>query len=89
MRRDLFKLRQTWPPYFPTKKLHAIDVRVNTMDPNWPVVSLSGPIHVNPKFISQVRIGHISSNLWTLVGIKLTYFMGYSSTVSQANSLSA
>jgi hypothetical protein len=55
MRRDLFKLRQTWPPYFPTKKLHAIDVRVNTMDPNWPVVSLSGPIHVNPKFISQER----------------------------------
>ncbi|XP_062513980.1 pre-mRNA cleavage complex 2 protein Pcf11-like isoform X2 [Corticium candelabrum] len=52
MRRDLFKLRQTWSSYFPTKKLHAIDQRVNVMDPNWPVTA-GGPIHVNPKFISQ------------------------------------
>lgn len=55
MRRDLFKLRQTWPRYFPVKKLNAIDVRVNAMDPNWPIIGVGGPIHVNPKFISQVE----------------------------------
>ncbi|XP_065842897.1 polyadenylation and cleavage factor homolog 11-like isoform X2 [Oscarella lobularis] len=52
MRRDLYKLRQTWGPYFPPKKLYTIDVRVNGMDSNWPITAASGSIHVNPKFLS-------------------------------------
>ncbi|XP_067663698.1 uncharacterized protein [Haliotis asinina] len=55
-RQSLFKLRQTWKDIFPNKKLYAIDVRVNMMDPAWPITAQApeqGNIHVNPKFLVQ------------------------------------
>jgi pre-mRNA cleavage complex 2 protein Pcf11 len=58
-RQSLFKLRQTWSNIFPTRKLYAIDVRVNTIDPAWPITATApespvSSIHVNPKFINKV-----------------------------------
>lgn len=57
-RQSLFKLRQTWKDIFPNKRLYAIDVRVNMMDPAWPITAQApeqGNIHVNPKFLVQVN----------------------------------
>nr|XP_006001893.1 PREDICTED: pre-mRNA cleavage complex 2 protein Pcf11 isoform X1 [Latimeria chalumnae] len=57
-RKSLFKLRSTWDEIFPVKKLYALDVRVNTVDPAWPIKPLppnvnTSSIHVNPKFLSK------------------------------------
>uniref|UniRef100_A0A4W6FCA6 Pre-mRNA cleavage complex 2 protein Pcf11 n=1 Tax=Lates calcarifer TaxID=8187 RepID=A0A4W6FCA6_LATCA len=57
-RKSLFKLRSTWDDVFPLKKLYALDVRVNSVDPAWPIKPLpptvNASIHVNPKFLKQV-----------------------------------
>ncbi|NXI46932.1 PCF11 protein, partial [Galbula dea] len=57
-RKSLFKLRSTWDDIFPLKKLYALDVRVNSLDPAWPIKPLppnvnTSSIHVNPKFLSK------------------------------------
>ncbi|XP_072317852.1 pre-mRNA cleavage complex 2 protein Pcf11 isoform X2 [Eucyclogobius newberryi] len=55
-RKSLFKLRSTWDEVFPSKKLYALDVRVNSVDPAWPIKPLPpavNSIHVNPKFLKQ------------------------------------
>ncbi|XP_061659661.1 pre-mRNA cleavage complex 2 protein Pcf11 isoform X2 [Syngnathoides biaculeatus] len=56
-RKSLFKLRSTWDEVFPLKKLYALDVRVNSVDPAWPIKPLpptvNASIHVNPKFLKQ------------------------------------
>ncbi|XP_043484064.1 uncharacterized protein LOC122512348 isoform X2 [Leptopilina heterotoma] len=59
-RASMFKLRQTWYNVFPAKKLYLLDVRVNAVDPAWPIrplpASISGSsIHVNPRFFSVPR----------------------------------
>lgn len=57
-RKSLFKLRSTWDDVFPLKKLYSLDVRVNSLDPAWPIKPLpptvNASIHVNPKFLKQV-----------------------------------
>lgn len=59
-RKSLFKLRSTWDEIFPLKKLYALDVRVNSVDPAWPIKPLppnvNASIHVNPKFLKPVSI---------------------------------
>jgi len=59
-RKSLFKLRSTWDEIFPLKKLYALDVRVNSIDPAWPIKPLppnvNASIHVNPKFLKPVSI---------------------------------
>ncbi|KAM9408152.1 pre-mRNA cleavage complex 2 protein Pcf11-like [Pholidichthys leucotaenia] len=56
-RKSLFKLRSTWDDVFPLKKLFALDVWVNSLDPAWPIKPLpptaNASIHVNPKFLKQ------------------------------------
>ncbi|TDH05360.1 hypothetical protein EPR50_G00142890 [Perca flavescens] len=56
-RKSLFKLRSTWDDVFPLKKLYALDARVNSVDPAWPIKPLpptvNASIHVNPKFLKQ------------------------------------
>ncbi|XP_043927937.1 pre-mRNA cleavage complex 2 protein Pcf11 [Protopterus annectens] len=56
-RKSLYKLRSTWDEIFPLKKLYALDVRVNTLDPAWPIKPLppniNTSIHVNPKFLNK------------------------------------
>ncbi|KAI1903811.1 hypothetical protein AGOR_G00031050 [Albula goreensis] len=58
-RKSLFKLRSTWDDIFPLKKLYALDVRVNSLDPAWPIKPLppnvNASIHVNPKFLKQTE----------------------------------
>lgn len=52
----MYKLRQTWQMYFPNPKLYALDMRVNMMDPAWPIIAEApeqGNIHVNPRFLVQ------------------------------------
>uniref|UniRef100_A0A8C6WUS9 Pre-mRNA cleavage complex 2 protein Pcf11 n=1 Tax=Neogobius melanostomus TaxID=47308 RepID=A0A8C6WUS9_9GOBI len=55
-RKSLFKLRSTWDEVFPAKKLYALDVRVSSVDPAWPIKPLppaANRIHVNPNFLKQ------------------------------------
>ncbi|XP_033743780.1 pre-mRNA cleavage complex 2 protein Pcf11-like [Pecten maximus] len=54
-RQCMFKVRQTWNEIFPNRKLYAIDVRVNLLDPAWPITAqppVENSIHVNPKFLA-------------------------------------
>uniref|UniRef100_A0A8C8FPR8 Pre-mRNA cleavage complex 2 protein Pcf11 n=1 Tax=Oncorhynchus tshawytscha TaxID=74940 RepID=A0A8C8FPR8_ONCTS len=59
-RKSLFKLRSTWDEIFPLKKLYALDVRVNSHDPAWPIKALpptvNASIHVNPKFLKHPAV---------------------------------
>ncbi|KAM6986999.1 pre-mRNA cleavage complex 2 protein Pcf11 [Aplochiton taeniatus] len=58
-RKSLFKLRSTWDEIFPLKKLYALDLKVNSCDPAWPVKPLpptvNASIHVNPKFLKPAE----------------------------------
>ncbi|KAK9497364.1 hypothetical protein O3M35_004697 [Rhynocoris fuscipes] len=56
VRSQMFKLRLTWNDIFPQNKLLALDVRVNAIDPAWPITARSGRIHVNPKFLQGVHV---------------------------------
>jgi pre-mRNA cleavage complex 2 protein Pcf11 len=51
----MFNLRQTWNEVFPQTKLYALDVKVNVMDPNWPITAKIVPksVHVNPNFLKN------------------------------------
>lgn len=58
----MFKLRQTWPPYFSNAVLHNLDTRTHYIDPAWPITARvpdatpSTPtIHINPDFIQRVN----------------------------------
>lgn len=65
-RQSMFKLRQTWTDMFSNKAMYALDIKVQDIDPAWPVVAtppvpepiLPTPatpnIHVNPKFLIKV-----------------------------------
>ena len=60
-RASMWKLRQTWNDVFPAKKLFSLDVRVQSIDPAWPITApptsvSSGSIHVNPRFFSMVSL---------------------------------
>lgn len=47
----MFALRQTWNDVFPPTKLYALDIKVNRIDPGWPITQKVSPaIHVNPNF---------------------------------------
>lgn len=52
----MFKLRQTWNEVFPAKKLYTLDIRVQCIDPAWPITAPppTPSIHVNPKFFNKV-----------------------------------
>ncbi|XP_072433793.1 pre-mRNA cleavage complex 2 protein Pcf11 isoform X3 [Chiloscyllium punctatum] len=57
-RKSLFKLRSTWDEMFQLTKLYALDVKINKLDPAWPIKPLppnvnSSSIHVNPKFLNR------------------------------------
>lgn len=74
----MFSLRQTWNDVFPPQKLYTLDIKVNRMDPGWPItqkvpatnnlVPVTGrtpAIHVNPNFFkTKVNLQNISSILF-------------------------
>ncbi|KAI1710316.1 polyadenylation and cleavage factor like protein 11 [Ditylenchus destructor] len=41
---SLYKLRNTWNDIFPKSRLYAIDTKINGIDKNWPVASLSAAL---------------------------------------------
>ncbi|XP_055614328.1 pre-mRNA cleavage complex 2 protein Pcf11-like isoform X2 [Uranotaenia lowii] len=58
VREKMFSLRQTWNDVFPQSKLYALDIKINSIDPNWPITAQIRPaaqkspsIHVNPNFL--------------------------------------
>ena len=59
-RLSMWKLRQTWNTVFPEKKLYALDIRVKSIDPAWPLNTVptsnvsSNSIYVNPRFLTMV-----------------------------------
>lgn len=57
VREKMFQLRQTWNDVFPQTKLYTLDVKVNHIDPNWPITAQFQPkspaIHVNPYFFKM------------------------------------
>ncbi|XP_001641783.2 pre-mRNA cleavage complex 2 protein Pcf11 [Nematostella vectensis] len=59
VRKDLYKLRNTWPQYFSNKVLYELDVKVRGIDPGWPINAPAPPpspsIHINPKFLMKTE----------------------------------
>ncbi|KAJ2945092.1 hypothetical protein O0L34_g9148 [Tuta absoluta] len=57
VRSQMFKLRETWHDVFPATKLYQLDVKVNLIDPAWPIQAQPHPgqsnIHVNPNFLKK------------------------------------
>ena len=52
----MHKVRLTWKEYIKKEKLVALDVKVNLIDPAWPIDDYKKPkIHVNPKFIKPEK----------------------------------
>lgn len=50
----MFNLRQTWNDVFQQSKLYALDVKINCMDPEWPITAkVATAIHVNPIFLTK------------------------------------
>ncbi|XP_033212729.1 uncharacterized protein LOC117170223 isoform X2 [Belonocnema kinseyi] len=58
-RLSMHKLRQTWFNVFPAQKLYVLDLKVNSIDPAWPIRPLptsgTSSIHVNPRFFAMSR----------------------------------
>lgn len=56
IRSQMFKLRETWHEVFPSTKLYQLDVKVNLIDPAWPIQAQphQSNIHVNPNFLKKV-----------------------------------
>lgn len=88
-RKSLFKLRSTWDEVFLLKKLYALDVRVNSLDPAWPIKPLpptvNASIHVNPKFLKQVCMScgrkellYLNFTRMRIKKIKIRYFSEFS-----------
>ncbi|KAK3923779.1 Pre-mRNA cleavage complex 2 protein Pcf11 [Frankliniella fusca] len=69
-RHQMYKLRQTWNEIFPEEHLYAMDVKVSSLDPKWPITaspasqyvaatpSQAAPlkIHINPKFFQPNQV---------------------------------
>ncbi|EDS28698.1 conserved hypothetical protein [Culex quinquefasciatus] len=57
VREKMFSLRQTWNEVFPQSKLYALDIKINSIDPGWPITAQLKPkspaIHVNPMFLKN------------------------------------
>ncbi|KAJ8729074.1 hypothetical protein PYW07_006770 [Mythimna separata] len=55
IRSQMFKLRETWHDVFPATKLYQLDVKVNLIDPAWPIQAQpqQSNIHVNPNFLKK------------------------------------
>ncbi|XP_063537614.1 pre-mRNA cleavage complex 2 protein Pcf11 [Cydia strobilella] len=55
VRSQMFKLRETWHDVFPATKLYQLDVKVNLIDPAWPIQAQphQSTIHVNPNFLKK------------------------------------
>ena len=76
----MFKLRQTWKNVLPEKKLYALDVRVNMLDPAWPITAQAPEqttIHVNPKFLMQVKIIKNIKNRFVFLWKSKFYFLKF------------
>lgn len=61
VREKMFSLRQTWNEVFPQSKLYALDIKINSIDPGWPITAQlktpkSPAIHVNPMFLKNQQI---------------------------------
>jgi hypothetical protein len=57
----MFKLRQTWAPFFTNLALYNLDTRTHDIDPAWPITArvpdpppLTQNIHLNPNFLQRV-----------------------------------
>ncbi|CAB3225554.1 unnamed protein product [Arctia plantaginis] len=64
VRSQMFKLRETWHDVFPAKKLYQLDVKVNLIDPAWPIQAQpqQSNIHVNPNFLKKPVTATTSNN---------------------------
>ncbi|XP_061504313.1 uncharacterized protein LOC1281907 [Anopheles gambiae] len=56
IREKMFSLRQTWNDVFQQSKLYTLDVKINSIDPGWPITAqlkskTPTAIHVNPMFL--------------------------------------
>lgn len=65
IRAAMFKLRQTWAPWFEYEILNVLDIRVQKIDPNWPIIPRklpSNPAPPKPQKAPSSNSGNIHVN---------------------------
>lgn len=66
VRASMWKLRNTWTPLYSRDVLYALDVKVNKIDPAWPLSEKpkegGSRIHVNPNFFDKARTSSGTAN---------------------------
>uniref|UniRef100_A0A182NQP0 CID domain-containing protein n=1 Tax=Anopheles dirus TaxID=7168 RepID=A0A182NQP0_9DIPT len=72
IREKMFSLRQTWNEVFQQPKLYTLDVKINSIDPGWPITAQLNPkIHVNPIFLKHQQLRDKQRELLELQAQKL------------------
>ncbi|XP_037871150.1 pre-mRNA cleavage complex 2 protein Pcf11 isoform X2 [Bombyx mori] len=54
IRSQMFKLRETWHDVFPATKLYQLDVKVNLIDPAWPIQAQPQQSNIHPPASTPV-----------------------------------
>ena len=52
----MFKLRQTWPPFFTNLCLYNVDTRSHDIDPAWPITARVPDPPPYSTFLQRVKI---------------------------------
>lgn len=58
-RKKLYELRHTWNEVFPKSRLYGLDVKIQSIDPAWPLATGSS---TTPQAVSKPNI-HINPNI--------------------------
>ncbi|XP_023941779.1 pre-mRNA cleavage complex 2 protein Pcf11 isoform X2 [Bicyclus anynana] len=54
IRSQMFKLRETWHDVFPSTKLYQLDVKVNLIDPAWPIQVQPQQSNIHPAPVASL-----------------------------------
>ncbi|CAF3403431.1 unnamed protein product [Rotaria sp. Silwood1] len=91
-RSSMFKLRQTWPPFFTNLSLYNLDTRTHDIDPAWPITArVPDPspflqnIHLNPNFLQ--RAARHGQTLLSSSNATLLNDTNHNALATQANTL--
>ena len=64
-RAKMYKLRQTWTPNMPSEILYNLVVKIQEIDPAWPILAKpvsSNNIHINPRRLHSLTSTDDSGN---------------------------
>ncbi|XP_013195620.2 uncharacterized protein LOC106138874 isoform X2 [Amyelois transitella] len=70
VRSQMFKLRETWNDVFPATKLYQLDVKVNLIDPAWPIQAQPQQLNIHPVATTSAAPTEDEEKMRTIVAKK-------------------